>query len=168
MAILFANNCSSTLSVSITAGSGVIQVADSSTFPQPTGGDVIYITLEDPAGDIEIVRCSANDGAGTFTVDAGGRGIDGTTAQAFNATETRVELRLVKTVLDALLQTLGGTMAGNLDMNNNDIIDAVLSGTGTKVTAGEIVGVPLRGLTGTSTNEILVPTDGVSLSLIHI
>lgn len=162
MAILFANNCSSTLSVGITAGSTVIQVADSSTFPQPTGGDFIYITLEDPAGDIEIVRCSANDGAGTFTVDTGGRGIDGTTAQAFNATETRVELRLVKTVLEAFLQTLGGTMSGNLDLNNNNIIDAVLSGTGTKVIAGEIVGVPLRGLTGTSTNEILVPTDGVS------
>lgn len=162
MAILFSNNASSPLAVAITDVSTTITVDDSSAFPQPTGGDVIYITLEDPAGDVEIVRCSANNGVNTFTVDTGGRGIDGTTAQAFNATETRVELRLVKTVLEGLLQTLGGTMLGNLDMNNNDIVDAVLSGAGTKVTAGEIVAVPLRGLTGISTNEIAVPINGTS------
>lgn len=157
MAIQFANNASSTLAVGITAGSTSIQVADSSAFPQPTGGDFIYITLEDPAGDVEIVRCSANDGVNTFTVDTGGRGVDGTTAQAFNATETRVELRLVKTVMEAFLQTTGGSLTGNLDLNTNNLIDAVLTGPGTQIAAGEIVGVPLRNASGVSANEIAVP-----------
>jgi len=162
MAILFANNCSTTLSVGITAGSTSIQVADSSAFPQPTGGDVIYITLEDPAGDIEIIRCSANDAINTFTVDTGGRGIDGTTAQAFNATETRVELRLVKTIMEAYLQKTGGTLTGNLNMSSNNVADAKLTGASTQMLAGEIVAVPLRGLAGASGNEIAVNTDGVT------
>jgi len=162
MAILFANNCSTTLSVGITAGSTSIQVADSSAFPQPTGGDVIYITLEDPAGDIEVIRCSANDAVNTFTVDTGGRGVDGTTAQAFNATETRVELRLIKSVVDNWLQLTGGSLTGNIDMNSNNVIDAVLSGTGTKVIAGEIVDVPIRGATGATGNQILVNSDGTT------
>lgn len=162
MANIFSNNASSLLSVSITGASTSIQIADSSGFPNPTGGDVFYITLEDNAGNVEIVRCSANDLVTTLTVDSGGRGIDGTGAQSFTANVTRVEVRLVKSVVDNWLQKSGGVMSGSLDMNGNNLVDAVLTGAATQITAGEIVNVPLRGLTATSTNEIVVPTDGVS------
>lgn len=164
MANIFTNNSSSLLAVSITGASTSIQVADSSGFPNPSGGDVFYVTLEDNLGNVEIVRISANDLVNTLTVDGGvgGRGIDGTGAQSFTANVTRVEVRLVKSIVDEWLQKGGGVMTGNLDMNANNVIDAKLTGTSTQMLAGEIVNVPLRGAAGVSTNEIVVPTNGTS------
>lgn len=161
MAIVFANNASSLLSVSISAGDTTIQVADSSGFPVPTGGDVFYVTLEDDQGDLEVVRCSGNNGSTTLTVDTGGRGVFGG-AQAFTANVTRVECRLTKTIMDSFLQLTGGALTGNLDMNSNNLVDAKLTGANTQMLAGEIVAVPLRGLAGASANEIAIPTDGTS------
>lgn len=161
MAIVFANNASSLLSVSIGAGDTTIQLADSSAFPIPTGGDVFYVTLEDDQGDVEVVRCSGNNGTTTLTVDTGGRGVYGG-AQAFTANVTRVECRLTKTIMDSFLQLTGGALTGNLDLNANNLIDAKLTGTSTQMLAGEIVAVPLRGLAGASGNEIAIPTDGTS------
>ena len=162
MAFIFANNASSALAVTISAVDVSIQLSDTSDFPIPTGGDVFYVTLEDNAGNIEIVRCSGNDGVNLLTVDTiSGRGIDGTTAQAFTATVTRVEQRLVKTILDNWLQLTGGILTGNLDMNGNDIIDPTITGAGGSINGlSEIVGSPIRGLTGVSSNEIAVPSGG--------
>jgi hypothetical protein len=161
MAIVFANNASSLLSVSIGAGDTTIQLADSSAFPVPTGGDVFYVTLEDDTGDVEVVRCSGNNGTTTLTVDTGGRGVYGG-AQAFTANVTRVECRLTKTIMDNFLQLTGGSLTGNLDLNSNNLVDAKLTGASTQLLAGEIVAVPLRGLAGASANEIAIPTDGTS------
>ena len=158
--LVFTNNASALLAATITSGDGTIQVASGygALFPSPTGGQFFYATLEDNAGNIEVVKCTARTGD-NLTVT---RAQDGTTAQAFTLTVTRVELRLVKVAMQEFLQKNGGTMTGSIDMNNNSIVDAVLSGTGTKITAGEIVNVPLRGLTGASANQIAVPTDGTT------
>jgi hypothetical protein len=62
--------------------------------------------------------------------------------------------------MNEMLQVNGDTMVGNLAMGGNSITDAVLSGGSTQMLAGEVVGVPLRGDIGTSTNEISVPSGG--------
>lgn len=158
--ILFANNASALLAASIGTGDTSIQVASGfgANFPSPSGGSYFYATLEDNAGNLEIVKCTARS-ADVLTVV---RAQDGTTAKAFTLTVTRVELRLTKLTMEEVLQKNGGTMTGALDMNGNNITDAVLNGTSTQILAGEIVNVPLRGLTGISTNEIAVPINGTS------
>lgn len=151
----FRNNASALLAATITSVDTTVQVAAGfgALFPSPTGGDYFYATLEDDSGNIEIVKCTARSGDNLTVV----RAQDGTTAQAFTLTVTRVELRALKIVLEEFLQKNGGTMTGNVDFNGNNIVDAVLSGTSTQITAGEIVNVPIRNAAGVSTNEIAVP-----------
>lgn len=156
--LIFSNNASALLAASIIPADTTIQVASGfgAVFPTPSGGSFFYATLEDNSGNIEVVKCTGRVGD-VLTVE---RGQDGTTAQNFTLTVTRVELRLVRACMTELLQKNGGTMTGNLDMNGLNIVDAVLSGTGTKFTAGEIYGVPLRGATGLTSNQIDVPAGG--------
>ena len=158
--IVFANNASAVLAASIGPGDLTIQVAAGygALFPNPGGGDYFYVTLESNTGAIEIVQCTAR-AADNLTVV---RAQEGTTAQSFSLTTTRVELRITKAVLDEMLQLSGGLLTGDLDLNTNNVIDAYINGSGTRITAGQIVAVPLRGLLDISTNEIAVPTDGTS------
>ena len=153
--VVFTNNASALLAANITAVDTTIQVASGfgALFPSPTGGKFFYATLEDDSGNIEIVKCTARSGDNLTVV----RAQDGTTAQAFTLTVTRVEIRLVKVVCEEFLQKNGGTMTGNVDFNGNNIVDAVLSGPNTAITAGEIYGVPIRNASGVSANEIAVP-----------
>lgn len=156
--IVFTNNASALLAASISAVDTVAQVAAGygANFPAPTAPEVFYATLEDNAGNIEVVKCTSRTGDNLTIV----RAQDGTTAQAFTLTSTRVELRVTKIVLEEFLQKNGGTMAGPVDFNGFGAVDAVLSGPLTQILAGEIVGVPLRGDIGVSTNEIAVPSGG--------
>lgn len=158
---LFSNNASSLLAASIDADDLTIQVASGfgALFPNPGAGEFFVVTLENAAGDIEHVRI-ASRASDLLTVASGGRGQEGSTAQAWTNGLARVECRMTKGGLETFLQRDGDSMTGDLDMNNNDIVDAVLSGTGTKMTAGEIVNVPIRGVSGDSSNQIAVPTDG--------
>lgn len=158
--IIFTNNASALLAASIISTDLTLQVAAGygALFPNPGASEFFYATLEDDAGNIEIVKCTGR-ATDVLTIV---RAQDGTTAQGFTLTVTRVELRATKIVLEEFLQKNGGSMTGDIDMNSNDIIDAVLSGAATQITAGEIVNVPLRGLTATSTNEIAVPVNGTS------
>lgn len=158
--VVFGNNASSLLAVGIDNSIETIQVDDSTSFPAPSGTQFFYATLENDSGDIEIVKVVDNT-ANVLTLEAGGRGQDGIPAKAFIANVTRVELRLVKIVMEEFIQQSGDSMQGDLDMNSNNIIDAILSGASTQILAGEIVAVPLRGEAGTSTNEIAVPTNGI-------
>ena len=159
--IVFGNNASSLLAVSINDTIETIQVDDSSSFPAPSGTQFFYATLENDSGDIEIVKVVDNT-ANVLTLEAGGRGQDGIPASSFIATVTRVELRLVKIVMEEFIQQSGDAMNGDLDMNSNNVIDAIISGPSTQIIAGEIVAVPLRGLAGIATNEIAVPINGTS------
>lgn len=164
--ILFTNNASSLLAVGITASDDTIQVGvgDGANFPSPTGSQYFYATLEDDTGDIEIVKITQVTGdvlyvEGTSPTPTG-RGQDGTIAQAFDPTVTRIELRLTAAVIEELLQVNGGTLTGNVNVNQNELQDAVLTGANTQLSAGEIAGVPLRGSDSGTANEIVVPAAG--------
>jgi uncharacterized protein YjbI with pentapeptide repeats len=75
---------------------------------------------------------------------------------------TRVELRLTAAVIEQFVQVAGSIMTGDLDFNGNNLVDAVLTGTGTAITAGSIQGVPLRGSDNLPGNEIVVPDGGIA------
>lgn len=158
---LFANNASALLAASIDDNDLTIQLASGYgvLFPNPGAGEYFYVALENADGDVELVKIESRT-TDLLTVASGGRGQDGTTAQSWTNGQTRVECRLSKATMENLLQKGGGTMSGDIDMNGNEVVDAVLSGTGTKMLDGEIVGVPLRGTTGDASNEIAVPSDG--------
>jgi len=162
--IVFTNNASALLAATINSTALSIQVAAGygANFPSPTGDQYFYLTLEDDAGTIEIVKITGR-ASDILTLDSvADRGQDGTTAATHALNTTRCELRLVKSTMEEFLQKNGGGMTGDLDMNANNLVDAYLTGSATRMLAGQIVNVPLRGLLDTSTNEIAVPTDGTS------
>jgi len=156
--ILFLNNATSLLAASIDSLDVTIQLGsgDGALFPSPTGPQYFVATLEDDAGAIEIVQCTSRTGDLLTVV----RGFDNSVAQSFAMTVTRIELRLTSVVVEEFIQKNGDIMEGDLDMNGNNLVDGVLTGPNTQILAGEIVGVPLRGDTGVSTNEIDVPSGG--------
>ena len=158
--IVFTNNASALLAATITSGETTIQVAAGygDLFPVITAPQYCYATLEDNAGNIEIVKVTARAAASDLlTVQ---RGQEGTVGQAFTLTVTRVELRLTKATMEEFLQLNGGTMTGDLDLNTNNLIDAYINGVSTRFTQGQIAGVPLRGAVDLTSNEIVVPAGG--------
>jgi hypothetical protein len=156
--ILFTNNASALLAASISSSDTTVQVASGfgALFPSPSGDEYFYATLVDDNGDIEIVKCTSRTGD-NLTVE---RGQEGTTAQGFTLTVTRVELRLTAAGVGEFLQKNGGAMTGDLDMNENNLVDAILTGSATSIQAGEVAGVPIRGATGVTGNQIVVPSNG--------
>ena len=91
--MLFANNCNTTLSSSLTNVATTMSVTSATGFPAPTGSQYFYCTLADAATQttIEIVKVTAVSGT-TFTIV---RGQDGTTGTIF-ASGAVVSLRLVR------------------------------------------------------------------------
>lgn len=158
---LFGNNASSLLAASISDTDLTIQVANGfgQLFPNPGADEYFLVTIENDNGDIEIVKVTAR-AADLLTVPPGGRGQEGTSAQAWTNGQARVELRLTRGTMETFIQRGGDTMEGDLNMDGNDLIDAKLTGASTQILAGEIVGVPMRGNTGDSSNELRVPSDG--------
>lgn len=158
---LFANQASALLAASINDTDLTIQVANGfgALYPNPGAGEFFEVVLEDNAGNYEIVKIESRS-TDLLTVASGGRGQGGTSAQSFTNGVTRVECRLTKGALDRFIQREGDTMSGDLDMDGNEVRDAELTGSGTKILAGQIVNVPLRGVVDDASNEIAVPTDG--------
>lgn len=158
---LFGNNASSLLAASISDADLTIQLTGGfgALFPSPGADEYFLVTLENDSGDIEVVKITSRS-SDLLTVPTGGRGQEGTSAQSWTNGQARVELRLTRGTMEVFLQRGGDAMEGDLNMDGNDVIDAVLSGSGTKITAGEIIAVPLRGATGDASNEIAVPNDG--------
>lgn len=158
--IVFTNNASALLAATITDSDLTVQVAAGfgALFPSPTGGNYFYAVLEDDSGDIEIVKCTSR----TDDILTVVRAQDGTTAQAFTLSVTRVELRMTKAVMEEFLQKNGGTITGTIDFNEQTLTDPYISGANARMLAGQIVNVPIRGLLNTATNEIAVPVDGTS------
>ena len=159
--LLFSNNASALLAASINSVDTTVQVASGfgALFPDPGVNEFFYITLENDLGEIEIMQVTARVGDNMTVV----RGRDSTAAQAWTASQARVELRLCGRVFREFIQRNGDTMTGNLDVDGNEIIDALLTGAGTSFQAGEIAGVPLRGATGVTGNQIAVPANGVDV-----
>jgi len=109
MALKLSNNASSTLSSAIGTGDIqlTVQIADASKFPTPAAGDWFPVTVVDGAGNMEIMRCTARNGA-VLTVT---RAQEGTTAKAFNA-GARADIRLTAAAIMAFqdAQTFGGQL----------------------------------------------------------
>jgi hypothetical protein len=95
--MLFANNCNTTLSSSLTNVATTMSVTSATGFPSPTGSQYFYCTLADAATQttIEIVKVTAVSGT-TFTIV---RGQDGTSGTAFALGDV-VSLRLVRASLN--------------------------------------------------------------------
>jgi len=93
---------------------------------------------------------------------SGGRGQEGSTAQSFTSNLARVEIRLTAVQQAGLYEKDGDTLTGPMNGGNQTATNLVL-GTGVSMeSATEIVNTPLRGKTGATTNQITVPTDGLS------
>ncbi len=97
-----ANNCASTLAAGITdSGTTLtIQTADTAKFPiinqGGTGTDYTYLTLEDSALNMEIVKVTRHDnGSSSLTI---ARAQEGTTARAWQAGDS-VALRVTAGVV---------------------------------------------------------------------
>jgi len=158
--VVFTNNASALLAATITAVDTTIQVASGfgDLFPAVTAPNFCYATLEDNAGNIEIVKVTARSAASDLlTVE---RGQENTVAKAFTLSVTRVELRLTKATMEEFAQVNGYTMTGDADFNGNQLLDAFIAGPLTRFTAGQIAGVPLRGAVDLTSNEIVVPAGG--------
>lgn len=111
MAALYTNNAASTLASSITNSQTTLTVASGqgALFPNPTGADFFYCTLQNVAGTtIEIVKVTARS-TDTFTIV---RAQDGTTASAFTGGD-KVELRVVAAEMTGL--TSGSARGGGSD-----------------------------------------------------
>lgn len=155
--ILFSNNASSLLAATITDSDTVIQVKAGlgALFPSPSGGQYFVIALTNASGDLEICHCTSRS-TDNLTVT---RAQEGTVAQAWTVDVARVELRVTKGQMEAFLQRTGDVMSGDLDMDGNNLVDAVLTGS-TVITGGQTVGTSIRGALNDTSNEIVVPGDG--------
>ena len=111
---IFSNGASATLATSIVGTDTTVQVQAGygNLYPSPTGGDWFTITLEDSAANIEVCKCTARTGDLLTVV----RAQEGTLAQDFTNTLTRVELRNTKGAMERFLQRSGDTLAGDLEL----------------------------------------------------
>lgn len=154
---LWANNASSFLAASIDDNDTVIQVdvGYGTLYPNPGVDEFFRVTLENDDGDIEICWCTSRT-TDLLTVT---RGQEGTVAQSWTNGQARVEARVTKGAMDDLLQRSGGTMTGDIDMDDNEIQDARLTGDWVGE-GGQLVGTALRGTEDDASNEVVVPNDG--------
>ena len=153
---IYTNNASGILASSITASDLeiVLENGQGSAFPEPTSNQFFLITLENEEGLREIARCTSRTGD-ALTVE---RGFEGTSAEAFNA-GARVECRVTAGSLDRFLQREGDFMDGDLDMGDNEVQNADIRGNST-FQGQEIVATPIRGESGVTNNQFLVPPSG--------
>lgn len=158
---LFSNNGSAMLAASISDSDLTIQVQNGygALYPSPGANEYFLVTLENQDGDIEIVMVTVR-ASDLFTVPPGGRGQEGTSAQSWTNGQARVECRVTGGSLETFIQRGGDAMEGDLDMDENELQNAVLTGGNTRIEDGEIVNVPIRGVSGDSSNELAVPVDG--------
>jgi hypothetical protein len=115
-AALFSNNASTTLAADITSVATSFNVTTGSLFPAAvTGGDYFYCTLVDSSNNIEIIKVT-NRSTNTFTVV---RAQEGTTARAYTAAATKVELRPTAAGLNSKFDKDGGTVSGATTFSAN-------------------------------------------------
>jgi hypothetical protein len=137
MTRLFSNNASSTLAATIDDNDLVLQVQSGhgALFPNPGAGEEFTVTLQNSDGDIEIILISSRS-SDLLTVPPGGRGQEGTSAQAWTSGQTVVECRLTRDALNSFVQQDDGEVTDALEFSG--AID--FSGTTTGVDADELNG----------------------------
>ena len=153
MTMQFSNNASGTNSVQVEIIDTTItlQTNEGQLFPAVTtaSGDFFYATLEDTAGNVEIVRVTDNT-ADVLTVT---RAQENTVARVF-AVGSKVEQRTTAATLDEFIQRTGGTMTGTLDMDLQTLQDANITNPSS---SASLQGMPLRGSDNGTANQIVVP-----------
>jgi len=156
---LFTNNAATTLASSILVGATSLTVASATggLFPNPTGGQYFYCTLQNTAGTVvEIVKVTARS-TDTFTIV---RAQDNTTASAF-ASGDKVELRATAADLNNFAQ-LDSTNTFALAQTFSSPIAATSGGTSQSTyTTGDIVYA-----SGTNTlSKLAIGTTGQALTV---
>lgn len=140
--IRFTNNASALLAAGILSGdtSLTLSSGQGSQFPSLTAGQYSKITCEDVLGNLEIMHMTARAGD-VLTVS---RAQEGTLALAFPS-GSRVELRATAAVYSEFLQRTDDTLGIKSGGTYKD---------------GEVVNSPIRGETGVTTNQFVVPPGG--------
>lgn len=145
---VFKNGASSTLASSIVAADVTltVQPGEGALFPTISAGQQAIVTLEDVAGNKEIVHATARSGDVLTVI----RAQEGTSAADF-ASGSRVELRVTAGLLNSLLQKNGGdVLAGTTTVSG--VIDL---GGGGSVQGGEFTG-HVRSAPGVTAGQISV------------
>lgn len=148
---LFANNASSLAASAILSGDTTIVVDSAASFPTPSAGQQLAVTIEDTSGNIEVVYCTGIT-SNTLTVV---RAQEGTSAQGF-ASGSRVEMRVTEGVLASFLQKHGGDTL----TNTTDLTGVLALGSSGSIQGGEYAGGAVRGSPGETDNELVVPSGG--------
>lgn len=148
--IRWTNNASGTLAAGILAGDTSVTLGSGqgSLFPILAGGQYCIATLEDVLGNIEVVRVTSRAGD---VLDIT-RAQEGTIALDF-ASGSRFELRVTAAGLTEFVQRTADTMNGDYDATGGVF-------TGGNWNAGEVVNSPIRGETGVTSNQLVVPPGG--------
>lgn len=123
-----ANNASSILASQINISSTTLslQTGGGALFPTLNSGEWFPVVVVDPAGNREIMRCTARSGD-TLTVV---RAQEGTAARAFNP-GARVDLRLTAGAINDIL----GSLASDLDSAVADLSSKLSARTGARLLA---------------------------------
>ena len=111
MALKVANNAKTKISAPPSGTTGLsFSVVDGTKFPVLGAGDWTFVTRDNGAGQIEVVKISARSG-NSFTIEAGGRAADGTTAYTWSAGDL-IELRPCRAMFQALIESVALTALG--------------------------------------------------------
>lgn len=148
--IRWTNNASGTLAAGVAPGDTSVTLGSGqgSRFPILSGGQYCIATLEDVLGNIEVVRVTSRAGD-VLNVT---RAQEGTTALTF-ASGSRFELRVTAAGLSEFVQRTADTMNGTYDATGGVF-------TGGNWNAGEVVNSPIRGESGVTSNQLVVPPGG--------
>jgi hypothetical protein len=152
---LFENNASALITTEVVPGATQVTLTATfgAQFPDPIGDEWFIATLDDNLGNVEVIKCTSRTGDVLNVVE---RDVEPNAANPSPGTfpvGSRCEARISAGTMDGLLQNANDTLTGPLDADGNQII-------GPSITDGETVGTPMRGATGDTSNEILVPAGG--------
>ena len=148
---LFADNVGSLAASPIVIADTTIVLDDASSFPVPSAGQQLAVTIEDTSGNIEVVYCTGIT-SNTLTV---ARAQEGTSARNFNS-GSNVEMRVTSGMLASFLQKNGGDTL----TNTTDVSGVIDLGSGGSIQGGEYAGGAVRGAPGATSNQFVVPSGG--------
>ena len=156
MGYLFANYATARLAVELDGAENTATiVSGGSLFPVASGVNIFQAVLEDVDGNIEVVTVTSHAlDANVFTIS---RAQEDTFAQTFPIGSV-FELRLTRDILRNFLQRTGGTMLGPIDMNGQELSNAIF--VAPNITGGVLTGVTIRDSGNDPTTEITIPLGG--------